>query len=212
MAHPDYIRRKAVRLRIERKFTIDEIAECLALNRTTVCYWVKDIYIPQTKKQSAARQRASDANSARARETREEAYKEGVRTYPELIKEPTFRDFVCMYIGEGSKRCRNTVAICNSDPTVVVLGSKWIQRLGKNSIRYSIQYHADQSIEDLRQFWSDHLPIDDGQINFQRKSNSNQLSGRKWRSRYGVLTVSMGDNHLRSRLGAWIDLVKAEWK
>mgnify|MGYP002149623128 CR=1 FL=1 len=47
MAHPEYIRRKAIQLRVEKKLTIDEIAERLSLNKTTIYYWVKDIPIPR---------------------------------------------------------------------------------------------------------------------------------------------------------------------
>ncbi len=198
-------------MRLETRLTIDEIAERLALSRTTVFYWVKDSPIPETRKQSAARQRASDANRDQARKKREAAYGEGVKMYPDLIKEPTFRDFICMYIGEGTKRGRHTVSLCNSDPTVVKLAHTWITRFSRNPVSYSIQYHADQSLPELRVFWSNRLSVPPGEIRFQRKSNSNQLTGRTWRSKYGVLDVRCCDTYLKARLSAWIDLVKAEW-
>jgi hypothetical protein len=199
-------------MRLESKLTIDEIAERLAVSRTTVFYWVKDIPIPQTRRQSAARQRASDANLDQARKRREAAYQEGVAMYPRLIREPTFRDFICMYIGEGTKRGRHNVALCNSEPAVVRLAQTWIVRLGRNPVSYSIQYHADQSLNDLRCFWSGELLIDPAEIKFQRKSNSNQLSGRTWRSKYGVLQVRCCDTYLKAKINAWTDLVKADWR
>jgi hypothetical protein len=212
MAHPDYIRKKAIQLRVQKKLTIDEIAECLSLPKTTIYYWVKSISIPETKKQSARRLAASMANSDRAKAKRDAAYEQGMTEFVELVKEPTFRDFICMYLGEGSKRCRNTVAICNSDPAIVLLGNRWITRLGRNKVRYSVQFHADQDLAELQRFWADLLSVDPTQINFQRKSNSNKLTGRAWRSAHGVLTVSMGDTQLRARLQAWMDLVRDEWK
>lgn len=212
MAHPEYIRMKAIQLRVDRKMTIDEIAECLSLNRTTVYYWVQNLHIPKTKRQSEARQRASDANSAKARKKREESYAEGVRTYPQLIRQPTFRDFVCMYIGEGYKRDRNQVSICNSDPVVVKLGNDWIKRLTSRPVTYAVQFHADQSMEELALFWGDRLEIEPDSVQFQRKSNSGQLSGRIWRCKYGVLTVRSSDTYFRARLQAWMDLVKDDWK
>ncbi len=33
-------------MRIERQFTIDELAERLALSRSTIYYWVRDLPIP----------------------------------------------------------------------------------------------------------------------------------------------------------------------
>lgn len=212
MTHPDYIREKAIQLRVEKKLTIDEIADRLALSRTTVFYWVDGLKIPKTKKPSAARQRASDANRDKAKLKRDLAYAEGAREYPDLIGEPNFRDFICMYIGEGSKRNRNTVAICNSDPAVMALANYWIRRFARNKVRYSIQFHADQHIDELKSFWSVLLELEPETIKFQRKSNSNQLSGRSWRSRNGVLTIAVGDTQFRSRLGAWIDMVKDEWR
>lgn len=211
MAHPEYIRRKAIQLRVERKLTIDEISERLALSRSTVYHWVGSMAIPETKKQSARRLAASRANSDRAREKREAAYRQGLEEFDQLAKDRTFRDFVCMYIGEGTKRIRNDVAICNSDPSVVKLGQKWILKLSRNQTRYWLQHHADQDVEEVCRFWGDHLDIDPGLISFQRKSNSGELRGRSWRSRYGVLQVRSSDTYLRARLQAWMDRVKSEW-
>ena len=38
--HPPYLREKAREMRVEKKLTIDQIAERLALSRTTIYYWV----------------------------------------------------------------------------------------------------------------------------------------------------------------------------
>lgn len=211
MSHPDYIRQKAVRMRLEKKLTIDQISERLAISRTTVFYWVRKLPIPETERQSKRRLAASRANSERAKRKREEAYRQGLEEFEELVKDPTFRDFICIYLGEGSKRSRNTVAVCNSDPTIVKLANDWILRLGANKVRYSVQYHADQDVRELQQFWGRTLGVKPDQINLQRKSNSNRLTGRTWRSVHGVLTVSMGDTQLRARLQAWMDLIRAEW-
>jgi hypothetical protein len=116
-----------------------------------------------------------------------------------------------MYIGEGSKRNRNTVAICNSDPKVMVLADFWMRRFASNPLRYAVQYHADQDLKELTSFWAKMLEIDAAQIRLQRKSNSNQLKARSWRSRWGVLTISSSDTYFRARLQAWIDRTTEEW-
>ena len=79
---------------------------------------------------------------------------------------------------------------------MVALGNKWIKREGRNKIRYSVQYHVDQDLAEIQKFWSDLLDVEPSSINLQRKSNSNQLKGRSWRSAHGVLSVSMGDTQL----------------
>ncbi|MGK2956738.1 MAG: helix-turn-helix domain-containing protein [Solirubrobacterales bacterium] len=215
MAHPEYIRQKAIDLRVEQGLTIDELAECLSLSKTTIYYWVKDIEIPRKPGggwPSEAQRKGTAAMQEKYRRIREEAYAEGVKMYAELSLEPTFRDFVCMYIGEGYKRRRNEVSLCNSNPSVVKLAQTWMLRFSRNPVKYSIQYHADQSLDGLREFWSERLGIEPDAIKFQRKSNSNQLKGRKWRSQYGVLNVHAADTVFRAQLQAWIDLVEAEWE
>jgi len=48
-------------------------------------------------------------------------------------------------------------------------------------------------------------------IRLQRKSNSNQLTGRIWRCEHGVLQVAAYDTLLRARLQAWMDCLRASW-
>jgi hypothetical protein len=75
MAYPAYIREKAVSLRRERGMTIDEIAELLApISRTTIYYWVGDVAIERTTKQTKAQRAATKAMQDRFRREREIAY------------------------------------------------------------------------------------------------------------------------------------------
>jgi hypothetical protein len=142
---------------------------------------------------------------------RDAAYVQGWDEYPSLANEPTFTDFVCMYIGEGYKRSRNTVSLANSDPRVIRLADHWIRRFSRNPVTYMFQYHADQDPDYLVRFWSFGLGVDPALIRPQRKSNSGQLSGRNWRCKHGVLTVCANDTLFRSRLQAWIDRQQDGW-
>jgi hypothetical protein len=216
MAHPPYLREKARQLRTEKKLTLLEIAERLALPKTTVFYWIRDIPAAEiTHRDSAGRRRARDKaarqNSAKYKALRDAAYREGWEEYPRLALEPTFTDFVCMYIGEGYRRTRNTVALANSDPRVVRLADHWIRRFARNKVTYSFQNHADQDPDYLIRFWSFGLGVDPSLFLYQRKSNSGQLSGRTWRSKYGVLTVCANDTLPRARLQAWMDRRQDGW-
>jgi hypothetical protein len=216
MTHPPYLKAKARELRTKRKMFLDEIAQCLALGKTTVWYWIRDLPDPEIKngdtpRRRRAREAAARSNRARFKAIRDAAYRQGWDEFALLDAEPGFRDFVCMYIGEGYKRNRNVVSIANSDPRVVRLGDYWIRRFSKNTVRYSFSYHADQDPEYLVLFWSSYLGVEQKLIAAKRKSNSGQLSGRQWRSKFGVLSVTAADTQLRARLQGWIDRVQDGW-
>lgn len=197
--------------------TLDEIAERLAINKTTVWYWIKDLPLAppgkalQTPKRRAARLAATRANSDRAAQLRTHAYEQGRREFEDLCRIPTFRDFVCIYIGEGTRSNRNAVAVANSNPAVIRLANRWISRFAKNPVKYWCQHHADQDPEVLKRSWADQLGIDASVISCWPKSNSGKLVGRNSRSLLAVLTVRVGDTQLRARIQAWMDCVQEEW-
>jgi transcriptional regulator with XRE-family HTH domain len=210
--YPAYIRDKARQMRTQRNLSIDEIAERLALPRTTVFYWVRDLPIDRSARpRTLAQLNGSIAMQAKYRRLREAAYEDGRAQFDELVLDASFRDFLCLYIAEGYKRSRNTVSVCNSDPAVVVLCDRWIRRLSSATAAYRVQYHADQDLDELKRFWGELLHIDPERVAMQRKSNSGQLAGRSWRSVHGVLTVHVGDTLLRARLQAWIDRLRESW-
>jgi transcriptional regulator with XRE-family HTH domain len=212
VSHPAYLREKARALRSEHGLTIDEIAERLALSRSTIAYWVTDLPIPYvTPARSAAQLRAAEANKSRARKRRDDAYADGAAEFDGLAADPTFRDFVALYIAEGFKRNRNCVSIANSDAAVMAVAVNWLPRLTERPMQFSIQHHADQDLDELREYWGRTLGIDGDAIRFQRKSNSGQLRGRTWRCQYGVLSVRVHDTMLRARLQAWIDFTREGW-
>ena len=216
LTHPAYIREKARQLRIERGLSLIEIAQRLALPKTTVFHWIRDLPNPEirngdTPARARARAKAARRNSAIHKARRDAAYRQGRDEYPVFVAEPTFLDFVCMYIGEGYKRDRKRVALANSDPNVIRLADRWIRRFSVNRVTYMFQYHADQDPDYLVRFWSFGLGVDPAHITAQPKSNSGRLSGRTWRCKHGVMTVRTADTALRMRLQAWIDRTREQW-
>lgn len=210
MAYPDYVRERARQLRVEKKLSLDEIAERLALPKTTVYYWVKDLPLARPRS-NPGQQLASQAMQAKYARLREAAYADGLTSFDELIEEPTFRDFVVLYIAEGYKRNRNTVAISNSDPAVIALGAFWLRRMSKHQPTVDVQYHVDQEPEELRAFWSGVAGIQPDFIRLFPKSNSSQLRTRIWRCEHGVAAIKVHDTLFRARLQAWIDRIRQGW-
>ena len=209
MAYPTYLRERARELRTAKHLSLDEIAERLALPKTTVYYWIVDLPLGRARRENP--HNGNRAMQKKYRLLREAAYAQGLEEYDELVRLPTFRDFVALYIAEGSKRCRNVVAIANSDERVIAVATSWLRALTSKRLNYSVQYHADQDLNKLRSYWGGLLDIDGASIRLLRKSNSGQLRGRTWRSKHGVLTVGVGDTLLRARLQAWMDRIRDDW-
>ena len=210
MAYPAYVREKARKLRLEKHLSLDEIATRMALPKTTVYYWISDLPLGRPRSTAGQRKgtRAMRRNFALRRAA---AYLQGRIEFDDLMTDPTFRDFICLYMAEGYKRSRNTVAVCNSDPAIVVLCTRWVRRFSRNRVTYSIQYHADQDLDGLQEFWAKKLSIRPEQVVMVRKSNSGRLTGRVWRSKYGVLAVTAHDTLFRARLEAWMHSLQDQW-
>lgn len=209
MAHPAYLRAKARELRINKHLSLDEIADRLALPKTTVYYWIVDLPLGRERRESP--QNGTRAMQAKYRRIREAAYEQGRAEFDELRGLPTFRDFVVLYIAEGYKRSRNTVSLCNSDPAIVALAANWLRRLSDRVPTVSVQYHVDQDTKALASFWGDRLGVDPGDVRFHPKTNSSELRTRTWRCAHGVAAVAVHDTRFRARLQAWIDQMRDAW-
>lgn len=209
MAYPAYVREKARELRREKHLSIDEIAERLAISRTTIYYWVRGMPLGRRRRDNP--HPGARKMLAKHRRAREEAYDLGRWEFVRLTLHPTFRDFVGLYIAEGYKRNRNTVSICNSDAAVMKIGTLWIARFSRRKLTFSVQFHQDQNLRELTRYWADQLGIAAEDIRLQRKANSGALGSRVWRSRYGVIAVRAQDTIFRARLQGWMDRLEEEW-
>jgi transcriptional regulator with XRE-family HTH domain len=207
------MRKRARQLRAEQELTIDEIAKRLSVSRTTVFFWVGDMPRPKRclERRAPGHAVGNKAMQAKYRRLRQAAYEEGIASFESMQREDGFIEFVTLFIAEGYKRNRNVVSVANSDPAVISIAEGWIRRLSRNKLTYWVQYHADQDLPTLQAFWGELVGVEPGEIQLQRKSNSNQLKGRTWRSEHGVLTVTTHDTYFRARLQAWVDLLRRRW-
>jgi excisionase family DNA binding protein len=215
MTHSRHLRDIARLLRVERQLTVDQLAKRLALPRSTVYYWVRDLPLRASRsgveaggEPGARPDAASDAPSR----TGESAYEEGLRSYDELVAQPTFRDFVCVYIVEGYKRDRRRVALANADPTVMRLAHRWIWRLTDKSPSLAVHCSAEQSSSELRRFWSETIGEETAAIRARRTGDGELLHRWSPLPVHGVLAVTVDDSQLRARLQAWMCRTRESWR
>lgn len=209
--HTEHVKAKAIELR-QRGMALDDICERLLLPRTTVYGWIRWIGIARTSKQTENQQRGSEAGRATAAAYRQSVYDRAWQAAEAVLSDPVMRDFAVLYLTEGWRRDRNEVAVSNSNPRIILLAHAVIQKLTANKIGYKLQYHADQDRRELIDYWAGLLGVNPFHIVAVRKSNSGEMSGRVWRSRYGVLEVRTSDTSLRAAIQAWMDWVEAGWE
>jgi hypothetical protein len=214
-------------MRVRRQLSVDQLAKRLALPRSTIYYWVRDLPLRERSSAElgtwaggagAGAQAAgvggggAGAGVRSARAKRAGAYEQALRSYDDLIAQPTFRDFISIYIADGYKRDRRKVALASADPDVMRLARRWIWRLSDRSPSLSVRYTADQSRDELRRFWSDAVGEEPRSIRASRAAEDELLAcGWSARPVHGVLTAAVQDSVLRARMQAWMCRTREEW-
>jgi hypothetical protein len=219
MAHARYLRQMARALRVEQQLTVDQLAARLSLPRSTIYYWVRDLPL----RDGPLRERAGGssfapcgvAGQAPRKVTRahsDAAYEEGLATFAELSAQPTFRDFVCIYLVQGEQRDRTRVALSGFDPAVMRLASRWIRRLTDRAPLLALQYGAGQSLQELRRFWSETIGAAPRAIRARGSSVAASAAPPPARLPHGLLTVTVDDALLRARLQGWMHRARESWR
>lgn len=200
-------------LRVEQRLTVDELAARLSLPRSTIYYWVRDLPlrgggalgVPGDGEHRSARKVSPRARS-------EAAYEEGLETFDELSAQPTFRDFVCIYLVQGEHRDRTRVALSNSDPAVMRLVSRWLRRLTDKAPSLSLRCGPGQSLKELRRFWGEVTGAEPRAIRVRgfcaEEAGEDPAPGPP----HGRLTVAVDDTLLRARLQGWMHRARESWR
>ncbi len=195
-------------LRVEQRLTVDELAVRLSLPRSTIYYWVRDLPLRRDARSGGSAETSHKASRARSAV----AYEEGLETFEELSAQPTFRDFICVYLVQGDQRDRTRVALTNPDPAVMRLVSCWIGRLTSKAPFLSLQYGPGQSLKDLRRFWSETTGVEPRAIRVRRFA-APEFDERAVPDRpHGLLTVGVEDMLLRARLQGWMYRARESWR
>lgn len=228
MAHSRYLRTIARSLRVECGLTVDQLAQRLALPRSTVYYWVRDLPLRRERRRGPAARpntprAATGVRQARqvagetvvraapkaSRAARDAAYDDALSAYDDLLAQPTFRDFVCVYIARGRTHDAATVELSGSDPAVMRLVKRWLWRLSERSPSLSVAYLPEQTIADVRRYWGEAVDADARTIHVRDMSCGAPSRGAH--APYGALTVTVDDALLSARMQAWMRRTHESW-
>lgn len=211
MAHARYLRQMARRLRVEQQLTVDELAVRLSLPRSTIYYWVRDLPLRGPRRQAPGGDSPRSGGQTVSRTNGEAAYEEGLETFDGLSAQPTFRDFVCIYLVQGEQRDRARVALSNSDPAVMRLVSRWLRRLTDKSPSLSLHYAPGQSPKELRRFWGEVTGSEPRTICLRGVGAEESSGHPAAEPPHGRLTVAVHDTLLRARLEGWMCRARESW-
>jgi len=211
-----HLREKANALRKKGK-SLGEISKMLSLGKGTVYYWIRGTSIPRTEThsrtaaQSLAQKRGAKANKEKWAARRKVEYDRGLLEAPVLLQSYDVRDFVSLYIGEGTRNGRWEVGVANSNMAVIKMAARMIRRFSLKPPQLVLQVHADHDENKVLHHWSKSLGISPREIRMAQKSNQSFLKTRNWRSVYGTAHVRVCDTLLRARMQGWIDYLLSQW-
>jgi transposase-like protein len=217
MAHSRYLRDVARSLRLERQLTVDQLAERLALPRSTIYYWVRDLPV-RVPRRRAGVPPPVQSDSARvlqspSREERRDAYERALSSYEDLAVQPTFADFLCVCIASRDccKHGHGGVALANSDPAAMQLANRWMWRLTDRTPHLSVHTDPCASASELRHFWSKAVGARAEVIAVQRDSRRPGGGRDARRAPRGVLKITVDDALLGARLEGWMHRKRQDW-
>ncbi len=146
---------------------------------------------------------------------RVEAYNKAKEMVEKDLKDNLLRDFVNIYIGEGTKRGKGAIAIVNSDPIIILLAINILKKyfLKENKIiTLEIRYYKENDNElELLEYWKN--LIKDESIKFTTYIQPTvKAEGHNNSNKYGLVTLKINDTYAKQKLNAYMDDIKEEWK
>ena len=128
------------------------------------------------------------------------------------LADPLMRDFTVMYLGEGYRRNRNVVQICNTNPLIMWMSVTAIEKLEPQaSPTFKLKLYPDHKHRTEKRFWAGRVGITPSQIEVWADPKKNTPTTRR-RSEHGILYASWSDTYLRAKIQALMDAVQNDWK
>lgn len=159
-------KQKARELRAEGK-SYTEIKQFLSVSKSTLSLWLADM--PLSKEQlrsirdlNPRRIENFRSTMTRKRQARElDAYMRAKGDVGPLSARDKFIGGLYLYWAEGLKAQRGTVAIANTDPSVITAFSEWLIHMGvdRKDLRVKLHLYADMDINKETMFWANILGL-----------------------------------------------------
>jgi hypothetical protein len=208
---------KAYKLR-KQKRSYSEIAKLLAVSKSTVSYWFKEIDWSKNikkqlteKAQQVSRERLERLNELKKKKWKkiyDDAEKEATTEFYKLKNDVLFIAGLSLYWGEGDKSFNNgQVRVSNVEYKLLHVFKDFLQKfcnIDSKRIRAYVILYPDLDGNKCLKYWSENVGID--KKNFY-KSTVILGKHKKRRLGYGTCTVQVSSKYLKKKILVWIDLL-----
>jgi len=146
---------------------------------------------------------------------RVKAYNKAKETVELDLKDNLLRDFINIYIGEGTKRNKDRISIVNSDPKIILLSlfimKKFFLKENKK-INLEVRYYKENNNElELLEYWKN--LVKDESVKFTTYIQPTvKAEGHNNSNKYGLIVLTINDSYAKEKLNAYMDYIKEEWK
>jgi len=160
-------KQKAIKLRLEGK-SYSEIKNLLGISKSTLSGWLSPYPLSSEKvrelRDFSARRIESFRNTMKKKREDRQAitYNKVKIDIADLNKRELFISGLFLYWGEGSKTNRNSIALTNTNPSMLKFFVKWLKEcfgVDRSRLRVGLHLYSDMNIEDSIMYWSNELNL-----------------------------------------------------
>jgi len=179
-------------LYINKKFSSSKVAKSFKCSEGKINYWIKK-YGFKKRSISEAIYNLHNPNGDPF----------GISDIDDLDKSFLFGLGLGLYWGEGNKKNIYAIRLANSDPGVILMFVKFLEKIyliDKRKLRFAIQIFDDMDPQEIRIYWSKILKVSSSQFYKTIITPSRGIGTYKDKFKYGVLTIHFNNKKLRDIL------------
>ena len=187
-------RTNLLKLYVKNKHSTAEIAKILRCSEHKINYWLAKYKI---KKRSI-----SEAIYAKNNLYGDPFKIQKLKTRKDI---ELFNLGVGLFLGEGTKRSKSTLALANSDPKILKLFLKFLReicKINEEKIKAALNIFDDVDVNGATNFWRGvtEIPISRFGKTMIRKSRGGTYKNK---SQYGTLTLYVSNTKLKTLMDEW---------
>lgn len=213
------VEKEKARILRKKGYSINQIMKETGFSKASISLWVRDIILTKKQRKGLSERGRSLESIYRRRMSR--LFNEQRKR--KIIIDEAKKDFnnisirelkligIILYLGEGTKTQKGTVAVTNSDPDVIKIMLRFLREVcevPENKLRGHIHTFTSANIEKTERYWSNLTGIPRKQFyKTYAKPSIASLQKRKTLP-FGTFDLSVNNIKLFLTIMGWIEKVK----